>query len=75
MIRPIPTKLDPMARILAGIAAALSGNPTTETKPLSTLGMPTAYPTPRKNHAKGMRRKARVEGRRFFTVRGRRRRI
>ena len=45
-------------------------------KPFSDLSnMPGTYPTPRKNHVRGMRRKAKVEGRKTFVISGKRRKV
>lgn len=72
MDRPIPTPAD--RGLIADLIKAILSGSKRQMMALPTIGVPTAFPTPRKNHAKGMRRKARAEGRKFFTVRGKRRR-
>lgn len=64
-------QIKPEIAILLALAATESIK-----KPLLDLSdMPGPYPIPQKNHIKGMRTKARVEGRKFFTILGKRRKI
>lgn len=64
-------QIKPEIAILLALAATESIKKTL----LDLSDMPGPYPIPRKNHVRGMRRKAKVEGRKFFIISGKRRKI
>lgn len=80
MDRPVPTfdrtarkQVQHVSLMSSIIKAALSVTYSKGRKPMFNLSLPSAHPTPRKNHAKGMRRKAKAKGRRSFCVAGKKR--
>lgn len=71
MDKSVPAKPNPISRIVQYI---LEYTPATKMK-LPVIGVPSSFPTPKKNHVRGMRRKAKIEGRKSFVVQGRRRKV